>query len=179
MSAGTWPAEAILTPDIVWSHRSPIALGPGWNATGHASAAYPSANLAIFVPLYIAIPCTVTRMYIYNGATVAGNADIGIYDRDGNKIVSKGATALSGTSRLQFFDITDTQLTRGIYYYAMAHDSTSTFRRFALTIAGAALAFGVKQMASAYPLPSTATFADFSQTALPLFGGAFAPRTTF
>lgn len=135
-----------------------------------ASATNPSQNLAFYTPFVVSIPTMIRKMWVYNGATVNGNLDLGIYDAKGTRLVSSGSTAQSGTNDLQAVDVTDTLLSPGLFYLALASDSaTSTF--FAQTFTATwALSFGLLQQASAFALPATATFAAFTQTTYPIYG---------
>lgn len=123
-----------------------------------ASGTYPSANRAYYYPITLNDWVTVTQMSLYNGATVAGNVDVGIYDINGNRLVSAGGVAMAGASTVQVFDIADTALVPGDYYLAMACSSASaTFFRYQAN-AQVMEAFESYMQASAYPLPATATF---------------------
>lgn len=140
-----------------------------------AGTAWPSANRAIFIPFGVARLFTAQKMSAYTGAT--GNIDVGIYDEAGTRLVSLGSTAAaSGTPS---WDITDTVLSRGIYYMAMASDNTGfTIRATATNNNTATIeAFGMAQMASAFPLPSTATFAKVTSNFIPLI--AISGRSLF
>ena len=172
------PSTFLLQPPRVitpWSLESIGAklygMGAG-NMTGVGSTAYPSANLAIYIPFTIAKPIVVVKLFSYNGATVSGNIDMGIYTADGTRLVSIGSTAQATTSNVQEFDISDTLLNAGLYYLAVAkNDTTGTLFAVASGSAVAALAtMGIAQQASAFPLPATATFATASQDYTPLIG---------
>lgn len=155
---------------------SPEALPElAYHQTGApASTAWPAANRAIFVPFLVYQPLVVVKMMISNGSTAAGNVDVGVYDDQGNLLVSSGSTAQSGTGALQTFDITDTLLLPGLYYMAQAASTTSH-----TNVAWAPLALpgcmGIAQMASALPLPATATFATATSSYVP--GIAVTTRT--
>lgn len=133
-----------------------------------ASAVFPSANLAIYIPFTVYETITIVKLSILNGAAVSGNVDVGIYDAGGAKIISTGSTAQSGTSAIQTFDITDTVLSPGLYYLAIAMDNTTGAIENVTVTAIDVEALGVFQEASAFPLPSSATPAAFAQTVLPL-----------
>jgi hypothetical protein len=153
---------------------SPLALSAGGvlstsvalqtlDDTTAASTAWPSANLAIFVPIRIPVPVTVYKMAAGAGLTAAGNFDVGIYDSSGNRLVSSGATA-KGSSVEHIIDVTDTVIGPGVYYLAMSADGTNNYMM--KTPSGTSPVplqkvrlYGVMQMATAYTLPSTATFA--------------------
>jgi hypothetical protein len=126
---------------------------------GTASATYISANRAIYIPFALASTATFVKMFVINGAAVSGNIDVGIYNEAGTRLVSSGSTAQAGTSAIQEFDITDTTLSEGIYYLAVAMDNTTgTLQRGT----GSSLRLqmtGMAIQASAFPLPATATFA--------------------
>lgn len=128
-----------------------------------ASTAWPSANLAIFVPMLINEQCVAYKLICGAGLTAEGNFDIGIFDADGRKLISSGATA-KGLNVVHTIDITDTPLGPGLYYMGMSADSADAYAM--VTPAGTAPVplqksrlYGTLQMATAYPLPATATFA--------------------
>ena len=129
------------------------------------SLAWQTANAAFFFPFTIDVPTTIVQMSWANGATVSGNVDIGIYNSEGTLLVSSGSTAQSGVSANQTVNTTDTLLSPGKWFYlALAVDNTTA------TLLGVALsaafnqAMGVLSMASAFPLPATATFASITVT---------------
>jgi hypothetical protein len=130
------------------------------NMTNAVSSAWPSANLALFFPFYITHRITVQQLFMLNGATAAGNVDMGLYTLDGTRIISVGSTAQSGTNAIQAFSITSTQLSAGTYYLAVAASSVST-TIFSRTVFNSSYSstFGMAQMTSAFPLPATATLA--------------------
>lgn len=142
------------------------------------SYAWPSSNLAVYVPVEIYRTITIVKMAVNNGTAVSGNIDVGIYDYAGGKVVTKGSTAQSGTSAIQIFDITDTTLYPGLYYMAVALDNTTgTLMGYTGGVAPEIGAHGVYQQASAFALPTTsATFAAYAQTSLPLI--MMTPKTT-
>lgn len=135
-----------------------------------SGSAWPSANLAIFIPFRVAAPYTVQQIYWQNMATINGNIDVGIYDSEGNKIVSSGSTAQSGATALQSISITPTTLRRGQYYLAMAFDNATATVRAGSSAATLYRAIGVLSMVSAFPLPSTATFVGTLTNYYPFIG---------
>ncbi len=147
---------------ITISPASPESIGAELVAQGSApqSAVWSTANTALFVPFCVYQPFIAKTMGVYNGTVVAGNVDVGIYDDQGNRIVSKGSTVQAGTSALQTFDITDTTLQPGSYFMALNLDNaTATVFRWTSTLAGTAAGFGVySQAVGAITLPATATF---------------------
>lgn len=149
-----------------------------WSITAGipVSAVYPSANLAIYIPFRIQSPINIAQLFWYNGATATGNVDMGVYSKDGQRILSSGTTAQTGTNALQLVDITDVRIGAGMYWIALACDSgSSTFFSTTLGAVGLHTLAGIKQQASAFVLPTTATFADAAQDYFPLFG--FTPRS--
>jgi hypothetical protein len=166
---------------IIWSTMS--LEGPGTELTCIAggavlaSAQWPVANTAIFVPFQVAEPVTVVKLWVRNGTTIsAGNIDMGIYLADGTKVVSQGSTPSATADLLQELNITDTVLATGNYYLALNSDtaaSTQTFyfHNHATAIAGWWAAAGCYQQAvGAVTLPSPATFAAFGQVRVPWMG---------
>lgn len=141
-----------------------------------ASAVWPAANRAIFVPIAIAAPYPVRKLWWANGTAVAGNVDCGIYSADGTRLISAGATAQAGTSAIQSVTLgTPFLLLPGLYYLALAFSSASGT---AIRVASGTLApqmAGCAQMATAEPLPATATFASIASSYIPIFGIASSP----
>lgn len=90
-----------------------------------SAGAWPSANLAIALPITVNVQVTVYQIYWENGATVSGNIDVAIYDQNWNRKVSAGSTAQSGVSTAQAVDIADTTLSAGVYFMAMSVDNTT------------------------------------------------------
>lgn len=142
-------------------------------SAAHTSVAWPAANRALLVPLYITEPSTVVKLWWMNGAAVSGNVDIGIYRvSDLSRIVSSGSTAQAGTSALQEVDITDTPLAPGTYYLGLACDNTTaTFIRLFNDLRWCR-AFGVVQQTSAFPLPATAVPEACASAYVPLMGAS-------
>lgn len=125
-------------------------------ATG--TAAWPTASMAIYVPVKVRRPVIVTKLAISNGATVSGNVDVGVYNAAGTRLVAYGGGAQAGTSTEQVFDVTDTLLTPGTYYLAGVLDNTTGIVGADTDSAPLCACYGVLTQNSAYPLPSTATW---------------------
>lgn len=159
-----------ITPfHMSWSIGSYLAAAT--SPITSASAVWPSASLALFVPFIAPCTLTVVKMFTINGATAAGNQDVGIYDMAGHRLVSIGATAQAGTTAIQTHDITDTTLQPGRYYMAMSNNNgTSTYWSLAQTFKQQAGGAGILQMAAAEPLPDPATFAAAGFGYVPWFG---------
>lgn len=138
------------------------------------STAWPAVNRALYLPLYIDRPGTVTKFWTLNGATAAGNVDIGLYDRNYNRLASTGAIAQSGTSVIQEYDVTDFNIVAGVYFLGLAESlTTATFFMVTSNVAGYFQAMGVTQQASALPLPNPAVPAAQITTFVPVAGIAF------
>lgn len=134
-----------------------------------SAAAWPAANLAIYIPFRVAGIAIATKIFWYNGATVGTNSvDVGIYDAQGNKLVSSGSTLTAGVSSLQSADITDTTLRRGLYFMAMAvNGTTDTFSRASSVDVRHLRGVAMYQQATAFNLPTTAVFAAVTNAYLP------------
>ena len=137
----------------------------GANLQG-ASAVWPTANTAIYIPIEIAVFTTITAILVQVG-TQAGNLDVGIYDETGTRLVSLGSTAVAAAG-VQNCNIADTALAPGVYFVAMNCDSaTAAFIRCSIT-ADLGRSVGCQQQAvGAIALPATATFAAYTLTYLP------------
>lgn len=135
-----------------------------------ASVVWPANQEAIFIPFHLGDTATFTRGYIYNGATAAGNWDIGIYDEGGTRLASSGAVAMSGTSAIQVIAFTAAvTLTPGRYYMALMN-TLATATVFA---SAANLTYSHSgpylQLTVGTTLPATATFATWVSTIHPCF----------
>lgn len=135
-----------------------------------ASATYETANLAVYYPLFLPVPCVVRRVWWANGATVAGGAtiEVGVYASSdygpGAKLVSGSAVQGDATS-VQFVDVTDTSLPVGVYWIAISSSSATNTTIMRATIGGAPIDAGMRyQEASASPLPATATPVESTPT---------------
>lgn len=134
------------------------------------------ANRAYVQPFLLQRPVVVTKLGWINGATVAGNVDVAIYDNNLDLILSCGSTAQSGTNAKQTVDVTDTTLRPGIYYMAMAvSDGTATVSRMGISNLGAFNAGGqrlqgfFRQDSTGPALPSTiGGTAGFTHTIAPV-----------
>jgi hypothetical protein len=138
------------------------------------STVWPTANKAFYLPFVTSQPLTITKLFWYDGATLSGNVDCGVYDRFGNLLVSTGSTAQSdGTvNTLRVIDTADTLIQPGAYYLALVKDDTTgtIFTSVAL-VARHMILMGVLSQTSAFVLPATATMArDTAATFLPVFG---------
>lgn len=135
---------------------------------GTTDSTWPSANLAVFMPMLIGEPTTLYALGVVNGTIVSGNMDVGVYDARGTRLASLGSTAQAGVSAVQAVSISALVLAPGRYFVAVAADSTTAkfSRTINLTAALIDLS-GVAEMASAFPLPATATFAQATNTFAP------------
>jgi hypothetical protein len=128
----------------------------------------------------VPVPVTVYKIISGAGLTGAGNFDVGIYDRNGNRLVSSGATA-KGASTEHVLDITDTRIGPGLYYLAMAADGTNNYTM--ITPSGTSpvplqktrLA-GVLAAESSYVLPATVTYAACTLAAIPVLTAVTRPQ---
>lgn len=123
-----------------------------------ASAVWPTANLARFVPVVVEYPTTI-RMMGLSIVAVGGNIDLGIYRQDGTQLVSTGSTPVAATGFMPI-DIADTLLAPGLHYLAVAADVSSGLQVQRLSVYQLLQRLaGIREMASAFPLPATATLA--------------------
>lgn len=133
-----------------------------------ASQAFATGSFAVYQPVEIFEPVTIFKMATTNGATVAGNIDLGIYNSSGVKLVSSGSVIHSGTAGIQVVDIADTELLPGLYYMALAFSNiTGTFAVFSED-AGIIRSSGVFQQGNAFPLPDIASFSAYNVAFVPI-----------
>lgn len=163
---GFWPVK-----DAIGCGTEVLCVGERIVAANaaNASVTFPAANRAIFVPFVVGSRFTAMKMVVENTATVSGNIDAGIYDQSGNKIVTMGSTLMAGANGAQVLDIADTTIPPGRYYMAFACSSaTATFSGWAPAV-GLCSSMGVLQMATAFALPATATYAACTSAVIPDF----------
>lgn len=130
------------------------------------------ANLAVYVPITIDIPCTVYEWFWLNGTlTTAHNIDFGIYNADFTKVQSLGSTVGTTTAStiINTSTWTDLALVPGTYYMAFANDSTRNFTCSA-DAAGIYQACGIVEQTTAFALPSPAVPVAYTRAFLPFFG---------
>jgi hypothetical protein len=176
------PAIAFLPPPMISTFSAYHSVGGELQpiSAGVSSNVWPSANRAIYVPIYFDRPMLITKLFVQNGATSTGNLDVGIYDSTGAsnapgaRLASSGSTAQGTVSTVQEFDITDLQVGRGVYYAAMAGSSgTATYWSQTFNVVTYMGMLGCLQEATALPLPATATAVACTTAYLPMIGIAF------
>ena len=138
--------------------------------TSVANVAWPSANRALFVPFVLLEQITVKRLFWYNGLTTSQNVDAGVYDKNGVLLGSAGGVAQSGVGVIQSADVTDFTCGPGLFYLALVKDGTTGKIYQGMAEAGYVKAWGMFQMATAYPLPAVATFATCATDRVPVVG---------
>lgn len=177
-------SESVYPPPLVTGREAPVHIstfdlemvGPEFrtfSGLAPSSNNWPAVNLAIFVPLYLSSALIAYQLYLGNGAAVAGNVDMGIFDEAGTMLVSKGSTAQAGASGFQFLNITDTPLAANTrYYIGISTDTSGITQKIQGPVvpqAGIGQMMGLAQMASAFPL-ANATFAAYAQVLVPMCG---------
>lgn len=154
----------------IGSHDQPWVERLGSSAVTSNTAGI--ANLAIYVPFSIDVPCTIYEWWHFNGTlTTAYNVDYGIYNLDFTKVQSLGSTAGTTTASTIVNTTTWTDLTLepGTYYMAFAQDSTRNFTTSADAL-GLYQAAGVMEQTTAFALPSPAVPAVYTRAFMPSFG---------
>jgi hypothetical protein len=140
-------------------------------AAAFANGAVWTANLCVAVPFTLMRDMLITQISVVI-ITQNGNCDVAILDENGVRLRSMGATAM-GVAGVQTFNITDLRLGPGRYYVAFASDSATAVITESASIFGATAVacqiIGVRQMAAAYPIPATVTFANPTRITMPAF----------
>lgn len=136
-----------------------------------AAGVWPSQNLALFFPFFVARPMSVVKGFWFNGATVANNVDLGVYSEDGVLLGSTGSVVQATVSALQSAAMTaGLAIGPGVFYLALVSDSTTaTFFRATPTALNL-IPSGAAQVADAVPLSATVTLASMAQAYVPVFG---------
>lgn len=171
----TYAQGASFTGDTM-SCLSPASVGTQIAAAGLSlttSAAWPSANRAIFVPFYLTVTRSVYAAFVNVGGTSSGNLDVGVYNDQLMRVFSTGSTGMGSTSTLQVISLSQKQLPVGKYYLALAVDNATGVVSHFGTTATPSRMLDVHRMDSAFPLPSSVTFAASDASHIPEFGIAF------
>lgn len=171
------PGYAEPSPTLI----SAFGLGRygGWAPVGHPNAPASATNAGgtlYYVPLLVPTRCEVTKGWWINGASVSGNAGIGVYTStlDGlpDKLLAQTAsTTVSGISTVQVASLGSTVvLVPGLFFAAVVWSGTS--EQFRTAVHAGQDAFCWFQEGSVTPgsLPSTATPAESVNVNLRVFG---------
>lgn len=168
-------------PITVWT-GGPYGVNVGARAIANGSAAFVStawatANLAIYVPIFLPFRYPVRNLFCYNFATLGGNVDVRVYNSEYVALTASVATAQAGASGLQFF-AADVVLAPGQYYLGLSSSSTTaTFACAAVGTATRERYMGLTQQATAHPLPSPATPATVANARIPAIGMTYLTGT--
>jgi hypothetical protein len=126
-------------PNLNWCYQSHGMLQDLYVETRalfqtQSDATWPVANLALYVPIYVHAPITVSAISWNNGSP-AGNSSAGLYDEGGNRLVQTGVVAVAGSGAPQSVSVGPLTIPAGRYWCGMAHSSaTTTFRTFNSTL---------------------------------------------
>lgn len=144
------------------------------NGASAGSAVWPGVARAMFYPVRLSQPHTYVKAWWLNGATAAGNVDVGIYTLSGTtltRVVASTAEAQGTVSTMQVAaTFTTTTIGPGLYYLAMSCSlATATVWRVSLAAREARLG-GVFTVTTAHPLPSSTTATVTGSGVVPVFG---------
>lgn len=133
-----------------------------------------TADRVWYIPVWMPNVCKVTHLYLENGSVVNGNIELGLYDLDGNRLVTTGAVAQAGTTAVQAIALgTAFRVNKGAYYWSFVQSSATGRYQSVTALSGSkARAFGHYIQASTSALPATWTPAFDATIAIPV-GGAY------
>jgi len=168
-----WPYLYTLPNDC--PHITPLdqtSIGSVVGTIGAAaSGTWLNANLAYFVPFRLSRTMVAVNMFAFNGATAGGTTSMGIYTKDGVRLVNTVSTTQVTINSVTTVAITATTLGPGLFYMAMSQSlSTSTYFRSTSLTAPLMQVVGCATMQTAHPLPTVAVFATVSTAWIPMFG---------
>jgi hypothetical protein len=139
----------------VFTNGSAVTFG----AVGTSVGAWPTANLAIYVPIRVSSACLVRKLWVACGSTGTDNIDVGLYDAAANRKVSSGTVA-KVTSAEKIVDVTDLFILPGLYYMGLVCAvNTATFSRFGHTAPNPAAYGCLTQALGSTLLPDPAVWA--------------------
>lgn len=124
-----------------------------------AATAYPTANMAIYVPFRLRHTVTAKKTWVACQTTGTGNIQIGLYDQTGARLITSGNVAKVAAADELVVDTTDTVLAAGLYYMALVDATTTATYHVFVPAAPNAAAYGVRTEAvGSISLPATATW---------------------
>jgi len=145
-------------------------LGAAFAWTTPAAAAYPLANLALYIPFSVSQTLTAYEGWVITGTVAGGNFDIGVYSAAGSRLTSSGATARTASAVVNTTTMTDLVLLPNTrYYMAFAADATSNYMS-TTNVAGLNEAMGILESTTSYVLPTTPTMSRTTRAYVPQFG---------
>lgn len=113
-----WPPLNLITPYHSESLGDALKSSGGASLSSASSGTFTS-DLIYYYQFRIYEPAIAVKLSHLVGSTAAGLVDLGIYDSQGNLLVSTGLIAQGTLNTLQEADITDTLLNPGIYFMAI------------------------------------------------------------
>ena len=161
------PAISPLSSESISCEISVTGLG----FASFVTAFNPVTSTAYFIPFCLAQPASVTQLFCANGTTAQGSIDVGIYDEDGEYIISAGSTTQSGTSAIQAFTLSPNVIIGpGRFYLAISLANTQGhYLRMVWTTTTLGTLAGMKYVFDTFPLPTTAvTFTNLTTTSAAL-----------
>lgn len=130
------------------------------------------ANTVYLWAFELYVPCTITALRWRMGATATGNADLGIYDANGNLLGHTGSSANTASTDNTANLLASLTLASGRYYLALSPgNSTDTYTRLATLLGGSTVA--INRSFSAANGSTGAT-----SPVLPATTGVISPNTT-
>jgi hypothetical protein len=138
--------------------------GVYYNMGSFGGAAWPTANLLIYVPVRLKVSALVRKLwYSSDSGAGTGNLQIGIYNRVGTRLATSGTVAKTAVTTAVWVDITDTALKPDLYYIGIqASNNTDFYNRVTSGLTFLA-ALGVRSSAmttGGFGLPADATTPD-------------------
>ncbi len=169
--AGVHPPGRTITP-----YEAPGIIGQAKliARVAGATAVYPTANRAWFIPVEVERPTPIRSLWWHNGTTVSGNIDVGAYVGT-TRLTSTGAVAQAGVSTLQEIDVADAMWYPDEPNYLAVSMNNVTGHLFRYTtsyLLGLVMDPPIRFMDSAHPLPATAVFAEPATSYWPVIGAS-------
>lgn len=137
----------------------------------YTNGSWAANNRAVYVPITMPRRFTVARFFTAN-SNATGNADVGLYDWLGNRLLSTGTIARAGTNVVQYFGVTDQSFPAGRYYIALVVSTTSgaLFASVADQQSYMQIAGVLQEDLGSTVLPATMTPAIYASTVAWCFG---------
>lgn len=144
-SCGTLSTQNPLQCPAAWAALCAIT---GSGAALATATAWGTADRAMYVPVRLEGSGTVYQLSVQNGGTANGTTDVALYNEDFVRLVASGPTNQAGTSQIQLFDVTDTQIGSGIYFLGLVNSGTTGTYLGAVSTVGRNRMSGIVEQAS-------------------------------
>jgi hypothetical protein len=132
------------------------------NGGGSSNAALGAANKAVLFPFWVPCVCTINKVQVDVSGSGTLNHDLGIYDKNGNRVASIGSTSItpSGLGVVSYNLSVTLRPSLSPYFTAIAADSVNISYKNQDGSTSGNILFRPLGFTSSFPLPATLNLAS-------------------